>query len=93
MVRETSLAVEDFVYPIFVVAGENVKEEIPSMGNQGCGSGIKAVENDESTVGGGAENHTGNAAEFKAPDLLQNIQPVTWIGLIYGKCLADDINF
>jgi len=31
MVRETSLAVEDFVYPIFVVAGENVKEEIPSM--------------------------------------------------------------
>jgi porphobilinogen synthase len=31
MVRETSLSVKDFVYPIFVVPGENVKEEIPSM--------------------------------------------------------------
>ena len=31
MVRETSLSVKDFVYPLFVVAGENVKEEIPSM--------------------------------------------------------------
>ena len=34
MVRETSLSVKDFVYPIFVVPGENVKEEIPSM--PGC---------------------------------------------------------
>ena len=31
MVRETQLSVKDFVYPIFVVAGTNVKEEIPSM--------------------------------------------------------------
>lgn len=31
MVRENSLSVKDLVYPIFVVAGENVKEEIPSM--------------------------------------------------------------
>ena len=31
MVRETSLSVKDFVYPIFVVPGENIKEEIPSM--------------------------------------------------------------
>ncbi|MBO6210338.1 MAG: porphobilinogen synthase, partial [Schwartzia sp.] len=30
MVRETSLSVKDFVYPIFVVPGENIKEEIPS---------------------------------------------------------------
>lgn len=31
MVRENSVSVKDLVYPIFVVAGENVKEEIPSM--------------------------------------------------------------
>ncbi len=34
MVRETELSPKDFVYPIFVVPGENVKEEIPSM--PGC---------------------------------------------------------
>ncbi|SDG08806.1 porphobilinogen synthase [Selenomonas sp. WCT3] len=33
MVRETNLSAKDFVYPIFVVPGENVKEEIPSMPN------------------------------------------------------------
>ncbi len=33
MVRENELSVRDLVYPIFVVAGENVKEEIPSMPN------------------------------------------------------------
>lgn len=31
MVRENSLELNDFVYPIFVVPGTNVKEEIPSM--------------------------------------------------------------
>ena len=34
MIRETTLSVKDFVYPIFVVPGENIKEEIPSM--PGC---------------------------------------------------------
>ncbi|MBQ3971562.1 MAG: porphobilinogen synthase [Selenomonadaceae bacterium] len=34
MVRETELSVKDFVYPIFVVPGEDVREEIPSM--PGC---------------------------------------------------------
>ena len=34
MVRETELTPRDFVYPLFVVAGENVEEEIPSM--PGC---------------------------------------------------------
>lgn len=34
MVRETNLSVKDFVYPIFVVPGENVREEIASM--PGC---------------------------------------------------------
>lgn len=33
LVRETTLDVKDFVYPIFVVPGENVREEIPSMPN------------------------------------------------------------
>ena len=33
LVRETNLSVKDFVYPIFVVPGENVREEIPSMPN------------------------------------------------------------
>lgn len=31
MVRENDLSVKDFVYPIFVVPGENVKEDIPTM--------------------------------------------------------------
>ena len=31
MVRETTISVKDFVYPIFVVPGTNVKEEIKSM--------------------------------------------------------------
>lgn len=34
MVQETNISVKDFVYPIFVVPGENIKEEIPSM--PGC---------------------------------------------------------
>lgn len=34
MVRETNISVKDFVYPIFVVPGENIKDEIPSM--PGC---------------------------------------------------------
>lgn len=34
MVRETQLSVKDFVYPVFVVPGENRKEEISSM--PGC---------------------------------------------------------
>ena len=33
LVRETTLDVKDFVYPIFVVPGSNVREEIPSMPN------------------------------------------------------------
>lgn len=33
LVRETNLSVRDLVYPLFVVAGENVREEIPSMPN------------------------------------------------------------
>ncbi|MFC0188000.1 porphobilinogen synthase [Fictibacillus aquaticus] len=31
LVRETQLAKEDFIYPVFVVEGNNVKNEIPSM--------------------------------------------------------------
>lgn len=34
LVRETSLSVKDFVYPLFVVPGENIVEPIPSM--PGC---------------------------------------------------------
>lgn len=34
MVRENSLELNDFIYPIFVVPGTNVKEEIPSMPGQ-----------------------------------------------------------
>lgn len=33
LVRETNLSVDDFIVPLFVVEGENVKEEIPSMPN------------------------------------------------------------
>ena len=31
MVRETSLSVNDFIYPLFVVEGKGVKNEIASM--------------------------------------------------------------
>ena len=31
MVRETSLSVDDFVYPLFVVPGENINTPVPSM--------------------------------------------------------------
>ncbi|MDP4209873.1 MAG: porphobilinogen synthase [Bacteroidota bacterium] len=34
MIRETSLSVSDFVYPLFVVHGNKVKEEIKSMPGQ-----------------------------------------------------------
>ena len=34
MVRETQLSVRDFVYPIFVVPGINIKKEIPSLPGQ-----------------------------------------------------------
>ena len=33
MVRENALSVKDFVYPLFVVPGEHIKEEIDSMPN------------------------------------------------------------
>ena len=31
LVRETKLQVEDLIYPLFIVDGENIKREIPSM--------------------------------------------------------------
>ncbi|MGV2470637.1 porphobilinogen synthase, partial [Bacillus subtilis] len=31
LVRETFLHTEDFIYPIFVLEGENVRNEVPSM--------------------------------------------------------------
>lgn len=31
LVRETHLSVNDFIYPLFVVEGENIKEEVSSM--------------------------------------------------------------
>ncbi|TCP32224.1 porphobilinogen synthase [Scopulibacillus darangshiensis] len=31
MIRETSLKADDFIYPLFVAEGENIKKEIPSM--------------------------------------------------------------
>ncbi len=31
LVRETKLSVDDMIYPIFIIAGTNVKNEIPSM--------------------------------------------------------------
>ncbi|MER3431657.1 MAG: porphobilinogen synthase [Blastocatellia bacterium] len=34
MFRETSLSVADFIYPLFIVEGENIKKEISSMPGQ-----------------------------------------------------------
>ena len=34
MVRETTLSVKDFIYPLFVRHGQNIKEPIPSMPDQ-----------------------------------------------------------
>lgn len=44
LVRETSLQVEDLVYPLFIVPGTGVKEEIPSLHGQYHLSVDKAVE-------------------------------------------------
>lgn len=33
LIRETTLSTHDFIYPLFIVEGDNVKEEIPSMPN------------------------------------------------------------
>jgi len=33
MIRETNVSVKDLIYPLFVVAGSGVREEIPSMPN------------------------------------------------------------
>ncbi|MBB6214588.1 porphobilinogen synthase [Anaerosolibacter carboniphilus] len=33
LMRETNLSVNDFIYPIFVVEGEKIKREIPSIAN------------------------------------------------------------
>lgn len=44
MVRETRLFVDDFVYPIFVVPGINIRKEIPSLPGQFHLSADQAVE-------------------------------------------------
>ena len=44
MVRETILSVNDFVYPIFVVPGINIRKEIPSLPGQYHLSADQAVE-------------------------------------------------
>src|SRR5690625_3913248 len=31
LVRETTLSADDFIYPLFIVEGENIKNEVPSM--------------------------------------------------------------
>ena len=31
LVRENSLSVDDFIYPVFVVEGNNIKREISSL--------------------------------------------------------------
>ncbi len=33
LVRETKLTVDDLIYPLFIVEGENIKNEVPSMPN------------------------------------------------------------
>ena len=33
MIEETHLSINDFIYPLFIVDGKNIKEEIPSMPN------------------------------------------------------------
>ena len=44
LVRETSLSVDDFVYPLFVVPGTRVKKEIPSLPGQYHLSADQALE-------------------------------------------------
>lgn len=44
MVRETSLSVHDFVYPLFVVPGINIRREIPSLPGQFHLSADQALE-------------------------------------------------
>jgi porphobilinogen synthase len=44
MVRETKLSVHDFMYPLFLVPGTNIKKEIPSLPGQYHLSADQAVE-------------------------------------------------
>ena len=44
MIRETRLAPEDFIYPLFVVPGSGVRKEIKSLPNQFNLSVDKAVD-------------------------------------------------
>ena len=44
MVRETQLSVNDFVYPVFVVPGINIRKEIPTLPGQYHLSADQAVE-------------------------------------------------
>lgn len=44
LVRETKLNIEDLVYPLFVVEGENIKKEIPSLPNNYHFSTDKLIE-------------------------------------------------
>ena len=48
LVRETSLSVDDFIYPLFVVHGSGVREEISSMpGNYHLSPDMLAAEAEE----------------------------------------------
>ena len=44
MVRETKLSVHDFMYPLFLVPGTNIKKEIPSLPGQYHLSADQAIE-------------------------------------------------
>ena len=50
MVRETQLSVHDFVYPIFVVPGINIRKEIPSLPGQYHLSADQALETARQTA-------------------------------------------
>ncbi len=36
MVRETELSPRDFIYPLFVIPGKNIKKEVSSMPGEGA---------------------------------------------------------
>ena len=55
MVRETQLSVHDFVYPIFVVPGINIRKEIPSLPGQYHLSADQALETARQAAALGAE--------------------------------------
>ncbi|TDX51388.1 porphobilinogen synthase [Orenia marismortui] len=84
LVRETKLNKEDFIYPLFVIGGEGIKEEIPSMpGNYHCSLDQLMIEVEEIVKLG-----IGGILLFGIPDHKDEIGSSAWSedGIVQQAC-------